>query len=336
LSSAFNAMDRDVATVMVQRERIDDELREARDKLERRVEERTLELTDEITERKLAEESMTRLGAAIENLSELFVLYDPDNKLVICNKNYRDLNSETPDTIVPGAKFEDHQRALIEKDLYDGIEGHEEEWLKERIKLHKNPTGLFEIFRNGRCLLVNEQRLPDGSIAIVSTDITEHKQTEGALLQSEERLRGAIESLREGFALFDADNRLVALNDVYLEVSPGAQDVLDNGGYFEDVIRSNVNTGKIVEAQGREDEFITERVRQHQNPEGPIIRRFTDGNWSMVNEVHTPEGGIALSFIDVTEIKNAEEALRDSQQRFKDIAEVASDWFWEMDQNLRF
>lgn len=336
LSRAFNAMARDIATVMVQRERIEDELREARDDLERRVEERTRELTDEIAERKRAEESSTRLGAAIENLSELFVLYDPDYRLVTCNKNYRDLNSETADTIVPGSKFEDHQRALIEKGLYDGIEGREEDWLKERIERHQNPSGLFELFRNGRCLLVNEQRLPDGSLAIVSTDITEHKQTERALFRSEERLRGAIASLQEGFALFDADDRLVALNDVYRNISPGAQTALENAGTFEDVIRANVNTGRIVDAQGREEEFIAERVHQHQNPEGPVIRRFTDGSWFMINEARTPEGGIALSFIDVTEIKKAEEALRETQQRFKDFAEVASDWFWEMDKDLRF
>ena len=336
LSDAFNAMARDIATVMVQRERIEDELRHARDDLERRVEERTRELTDEIAERKSAEESMTRLGAAIESLSELFVLYDADDRMVICNKKHRDINSEIADRAVPGEKFEDHQRALIENGLYDGIEGREEEWFNKRIERHRNPSGLFEVFRNGRCLLVNEQRLPDGSTAIVATDITERKETEEALRRSEERLRGAIESLQEGFALFDADDRLVALNDEYLIVSPGAEKVLQNGGTFEDTIRANVYTGKILEAQGREEEFIAERVRQHKNPKGPIIRRFTDGSWFMINEVRTPEGGIALSFIDVTEIKNAEEALSNSRQRFKDFAEVASDWFWEMDKELRF
>ncbi len=213
LGKAFNAMARDVATVMVQRERVEDELRHAHDDLERRVEERTRELTEEIAERKQAEE---------------------------------------------------------------------------------------------------------------------------ALRQSEERLRGAIASLQEGFALFDADDRLVALNDVYLNTSPGARDILENAGTFEDVIRANVNTGKFVEAQGREEAFIAERVRQHKNPEGQIIRRFTDGSWFMINEARTPEGGIALSFIDITEIKQAEEALRESRQRFKDFAEVASDWFWEMDEDLRF
>jgi len=157
-----------------------------------------------------------------------------------------------------------------------------------------------------------------------------------ALRRSEGRLRGAIESLQEGFVLFDADDRLVAVNDEYLNINPGAQKILENGGTFLDLIRANMSTGSIVEARGREEAFINERISQHQNPQGPIIRRFSDGSWFMINEVRTPEGGIALSFIDVTEIKHAEQALRDSRQRFKDYAEVASDWFWEMDRDLRF
>ena len=39
---------------------------------------------------------------------------------------------------------------------------------------------------------------------------------------------------------------------------------------------------------------------------------------------------------DITELKNAAKALSESEQRFRDIAETASDWFWEMDENLRF
>ncbi|MAF95278.1 MAG: hypothetical protein CMM60_05945 [Rhodospirillaceae bacterium] len=58
LGSAFNAMARDIATVMIQRERVEDELRKAHDELELRVRERIRELTDEITERKLAEAAL--------------------------------------------------------------------------------------------------------------------------------------------------------------------------------------------------------------------------------------------------------------------------------------
>ncbi|MFQ5765531.1 MAG: PAS-domain containing protein, partial [Rhodospirillales bacterium] len=300
LGIAFNAMARDVATVMIQRERVEDELRQARDELEARVEERTRALTEEIAGHKRTEESLLRLAAAVEGLSELFVLYDADDKMVHCNERYREINEAVADATVPGTPFEDHQRALIDKGLFDGIEGREDEWLQERIARHRNPSGPFEVQRNGRWMLVNEQRLPDGSTATIATDITDRREAEEALRLSEERLRGAVESLQEGFALFDADDRLVALNEEYRRVSPAAQEIMERGGTFEDAIRANVARGVIVEAQGREDMFLAERMAQHRDPKGPLIRRFTDGSWYMLSEARTPEGGIALSFIDIT------------------------------------
>ena len=144
------------------------------------------------------------------------------------------------------------------------------------------------------------------------------REAEEALRSSEGRLRGAVESLQEGFALFDADDRLVALNDEYRRLNPAAQETMEKGGTFEDILRANLKRGVLVEAIGREEEFIQERIEKHKNPKGPIIRRFTDGTVYMLQETRTPEGGVALTFIDITELKRAEEAL---QRRTHDLGE---------------
>ena len=141
---------------------------------------------------------------------------------------------------------------------------------------------------------------------------------------SEQRLRGAIESLQEGFALFDADDRLVAANKFFRQINPKAQEFLDKGGKFEDLLRANVAEGLIMEAIGREEDFIRERIEQHQNPKGPIIRQYNDGKWFLLKEVRTPEGGIALTFIDITEVKQAEEARRLALLAAKGEAETAN------------
>jgi PAS domain-containing protein/ABC-type amino acid transport substrate-binding protein len=126
--------------------------------------------------------------------------------------------------------------------------------------------------------------------------------------KSEKRLRGAIESLQEGFELFDADDRLVMINSPYQEIDPQAQEFLDKGMSFEDVIRANVAAGRMVEALGREEEFIRERLEQHRNPGPPILRQYNDGKWYIITETRTPEGGIAITFSDVTELQTAKEA----------------------------
>ncbi|MEE8283745.1 MAG: transporter substrate-binding domain-containing protein, partial [Alphaproteobacteria bacterium] len=104
----------------------------------------------------------------------------------------------------------------------------------------------------------------------------------------EKRLRGAIESLQEGFLLFDADDRLVMINSPYQEIHPQAQEFLDKGLRFEDVIRANVAAGRMVEALGREEEFIRERLEQHRNPGPPILRQYNDGMWYIIKETRTP------------------------------------------------
>ena len=337
LGTSFNAMARDVATEMVQRRRVEEELRQAHDELEQRVAERTRALTEEIVERMRVEEDLRRLANAVEHLSETFALYGPDDRLVMCNMGFRVLNKDVEQTTRPGATFEEHLKAVVAKDLAPEAIGAEHEWIRQRMERHRNPKGPFEMLRQGGiCLLVHDQLMPDGSTVTISLDISDRKRAEEAVRKSEQRLRGAVASLQEGFALYDAGDRLVAMNEEYRRTSPGAQEVFDRGGTFEDVIRANVARGIIADAKGREETFVQERMEQHRNPKGPIIRRFLDDSWYMINEVRTPEGGIALSFIDITELKRAEEALRESRQRFKHIAEIASDWFWEMDADLRF
>jgi PAS domain S-box-containing protein len=148
-------------------------------------------------------------------------------------------------------------------------------------------------------------------------------RTESALRMSEERLRGAINSLQEGLALFDADDKLIAFNPQYERLRPGVRKIMERGGSFEDMVRENVKSGNILEALGREEEFIAERIRSHRGSLEPVIRQFKDGQWYLLHENHTPEGGAAVSFTNVTELKQAEELARKSETRFKEIFALA-------------
>lgn len=154
-----------------------------------------------------------------------------------------------------------------------------------------------------------------------------------ALQRSETRLRGAIESMQEGFLLFDANDRVVAINDVYRRINPQAQAFLDQGLRFEDLFRANVESGRIVAPPGEEEAFIRERVARHFNPGPPIVRRFNDGTWYIIQETRTPEGGIAQTFTDVTELKRAEEQLVQSS-KLATLGEMASGIAHELNQPL--
>ena len=173
----------------------------------------------DITERVEAEEATSRLVAAIEGLSENFALYGPDEKMVICNRNYRRLNEAIPETTKPGILFEDHVRAVVEKGLAPQSLGREEEWVQQRLARFRNPGKQFEIARqDGRWFLAHEQRMLDGSTATIATDITERKRIEEALKESEERFRSVIDNFPAFITLKDADGRFQLVNRKHVEM----------------------------------------------------------------------------------------------------------------------
>lgn len=166
----------------------------------------------------------------------------------------------------------------------------------------------------------------------IMRDITERLKVEEVARKSESRLSGAINSMHEGFVLYDAEDRTIAVNDVYRRTIPKADSYIEQGFTFEQAVRDFVADGAIEEAIGREEEFIQERLEQHRNPGQSIVHRMAGGRWEVVKEVRTPEGGIALTFTDITEIKQAQQDLQDSEELLAQAAAMANLGLWEWDQ----
>ncbi len=274
----------------------------------------------DITERKRAQEARERLALAIDGLAEHVVLFDSDDRIVLANAAWRELNKDIIETTVPGTRFEDHLRAGIKAGLFPEAVGREEEWLGWRMEHHRNPKGAFEVERQDRrWILINEQRLPDGGTILIVSDITSRRRAEEALRASEERFRGAIESLHEGFALYDAEDRLVICNAVYRHLHSGIEELLVPGARFGDLLNASVERGLLAGAAGREEEFIRERLEQHRNPKGSVERKLTDGRWFVITEGRTPDGGTYAALRDITMLKRREAALRESEALFRAV-----------------
>lgn len=166
------------------------------------------DLTAQLEAETRARGALDLLSSAVEGLTELFVLWDKDDRLVVCNQRYRDINRSVIETTEPGVTFEAHVRAALAQGLYPDAEGREEAWVAERLERHRNPTGAFELCRqDGQWLLINEQKLPGGGGVTVSTDITRLKNAERLLKESEQRLRDFASVAADWFWEQDADLR---------------------------------------------------------------------------------------------------------------------------------
>ncbi|WP_193181196.1 sensor domain-containing diguanylate cyclase [Nisaea sediminum] len=120
-----------------------------------------------------------------------------------------------------------------------------------------------------------------------------------------------IENLDEAIAIYDEQDRLIFFNRAFLKINPRAEEFVEKGLTYEDGLRMNVALGKVIAAKGREEEFIRERVRAHRNPSSDItVRDYVDGSRLLVKESKTARGGIALCITIASDLRKAEEELR--------------------------
>ena len=143
------------------------------------------------------------------------------------------------------------------------------------------------------------------------SDITARKLAEDAKHELEQRLVDAIESIGEGFAFYDSDDRLVISNTRYREMlHADGMDEIAPGTPFELIIRRAVASGRIPAANAAGVEpWIEDRLRQHRDPGAPTVQRRSDGRWIQVSERRASLGGIVAVYSDLTELKENEERV---------------------------
>lgn len=155
------------------------------------------------------------------------------------------------------------------------------------------------------------------------------------LSNARDRLEGALDSMSEAFALFDADGRLVESNDKFEELLGAGGpplDELDYDGFLLALARGGRIRGAGLDPSAWRDEILQKRQRG----EFPIEIAFVDGRWLMLSDAPTGDRGTVTTLADITQVKRHETQLAESEQRFRDFTTAASDWAWELDAEGRF
>jgi PAS domain S-box-containing protein len=143
-----------------------------------------------------AEQARSQLNDALEAMSEGLVLFDAEDRIVICNSNYKRYfavagGEEVAQMVKPGALLWDIMRAAHEKGMFPLIKGVDiESHIERRKAMRRNPqSGTVEQnLSDGRWLQINEHRTADGGTASVYTDITDVKRREAELAKKTETL----------------------------------------------------------------------------------------------------------------------------------------------------
>jgi two-component system cell cycle sensor histidine kinase PleC len=146
----------------------------------------------DVTEHKaLAEKAAAddmRLRDAIETVPEAFVVWDADNRLVLCNSKFQSLHGLPDAAVSPGTRYE----TVVQAGAKPVIRTH----MTGETRLNESARTFEAQLEDGRWLHISERRTKDGGFVSVGTDITPLKRHEENLVESERRLMATVADLR--------------------------------------------------------------------------------------------------------------------------------------------
>jgi PAS domain S-box-containing protein len=184
----------------------------------------------------------------------------------------------------------------------------------------------------GYCWVSDEWRLIRDAagepVEIVGSwsDVSARKRAQDAQREAQQRLIDAIETIGEGFAFYDAEDRLALCNTRYREMlRDGGMGEVAQGALFEDIIRNAAASGRITEANlvGAE-RWCEQRLERHRNPGPPLVLRWEDGRWIQVSERRVGGGGAVAVYSDLTELKENEQRVAKAHRLILDSLHYAS------------
>src|SRR5262250_3248485 len=175
-----------------------------------------VDITEQKTLVERTVEADLRLRDAIETIPEAFVLWDAQNRLVLCNSNFQELHNLPDEAIAAGASYE------------SVVAAGRKPVVRSKVTSEGQSPGArtFEAqLDDGRWLHISERRTKDGGYVSVGTDITNIKRHEEKLMESERRLMATVADLRHSQQKLERQAEEVAdLAEKYAEEKTRAEE----------------------------------------------------------------------------------------------------------------
>ncbi len=291
-----------------------------------------------------------QLRAAIDVLGDGFVLYDSSDRLVICNERYREIYKDSAPAIKPGVTFREILQYGLTNGQYKEAIGREEEWLEERLDAHRQADFTLEQqLGSGKWLRVREMETPDGGRVGIRVDITEQVESRKRAEIAETRLRDAIDTVPAAFLLFDAEGELEIVNARAMQFLPDARARLKTGTPIRKLLERLVFLELPHASRDEREARIEALLVQLRRKGSQFDLHLGNDRFYKIFSHRTQEGGVVCFGVDISDLMAQERWLertndrlraaikeRDTAEaRFADVADIATEWFWEQDAEMR-
>ena len=167
-----------------------------------------------------------------------------------------------------------------------------------------------------------EQRVVQ--IMVATQDITETKVAEQLLERNRQMLAAALESMSDGFMLFDENGRLVEFNEKLKQLFPKTAPHFVKGARFEELLRRSAESGEVKQALHDPEAWLEQRLGDYPSETGTFEVELTDGRWILSTDRPTRGRGVVGIRTDITERKRAEEQRRQQEAELAQVLRRAS------------
>jgi len=289
----------------------------------------------DITERKQAEkvlrESERKYRTLVESIPQKIFLKDKNSVYISCNSNYAEDLKIKPEEIPGHTDYDFYPRDLAEKYRADDkrvIESGNTEEFEERY-IQQGQERVVETFKTP----VRDDSGELVGVMGIFHDITEHKMADEALRESEERFRNMTNLLPQTVFEVDEKGNITFANREAYQIF----------GYSEEDVARGINVLQTIapEDRARAAENLRLRLNGTELPPNEYTALRKDGSkfpiifYARSTVQHGEYAGMTGILVDITERKQAEDALRQSQAHFQLIVDNTSDAIWALGPDLR-
>jgi PAS domain S-box-containing protein len=269
---------------------------EAAARLEKLVEPRTEELAGR----------EATLRVMFDNMPQGVALFDGELQMVAWNEQFPALVGLSDEFLRGRRDFPGFIRSLAEKGDYGPVDV--DTAVRERVATIDERYVGERIRADGTSMEIRRNPVPGGGFISMYTDVTERRRAQALVEQARTRLADAIESISDGFALWDQDDRLVLFNKRSQEIL-NLQDLFVAGVRFGHLIPPLIQRAYYDPSVGDTEAWFEKRLALHRNAPSVHELKLADGTWLRVGEHRTQEGGTVTTWTDITTIKQREAEL---------------------------
>ena len=284
-------------------------------------------------------ESEGRLKDFAETASDWFWEWDSELRYTYASDRLFELSAKKPEEII-GNLF----TALYQGDPDDT------EWINHINDLMAQrpfrdityPLKLPDGTKRWLRLSGQPRHQPDGAFngyRGTGTDITAEVRAREEAVETTIRFLDAIESVSDGIAFWDENDRFVLCNRIFRAQAGTAAMALVRGNSYEDYLVSLLDHGIAEVKEEDRRQWLFRRLEEHMEPDQPF-EVFRDGRWYLIREGRSADGTTVTVTTDVTDVKQREQYLRsvtdavpillayvDRYQRFKLVNHEFEIWF---------